>query len=94
MSKKDWIVTEHEEYKKTIIQAPKWVRDFIENELKPKMETYPFTNAIRLRNRLEGFYEQKIGNYRLVFRVELYTHEVQYCWIRAKPHATAQNYIK
>lgn len=57
------------------------------------METYPFTNAIRLRNKLDGFYEQKIGNYRLVFRANLQTKKVEWCWIRAKPYATTQNYI-
>lgn len=93
LDKKEWSIIEHSEYSTTINQVPLWVREFVENELKPQMEIYPLTNAIRLRNKLEGFYEQKIGKYRLVFRVHLQTKIIEYCWIRAKPHATTHNYI-
>jgi mRNA-degrading endonuclease RelE of RelBE toxin-antitoxin system len=91
-----WTITEHDEYKKTIRLVPRRIKDKIENELKPRMEQDPFTNAIQLRNKLEGFYEQKqnLESYRVVFRILDYnSKKVEFSWVRAKPHVTAKHWI-
>jgi hypothetical protein len=41
---KEWTIVENEEYLRTIKLVPKHIRDKIENELKPQMKEYPFTN--------------------------------------------------
>ena len=42
----------------------------------------------------EGFYEQKIDNYRLVFRILNYNSKtVEFSWIRQKPHATSKRWV-
>jgi mRNA-degrading endonuclease RelE of RelBE toxin-antitoxin system len=93
----EWTIFEHEEYKRTIQLVPKHIKKEIENILKPKMEGYPFVNDADkrpLKNKCEGLFEQKIENYRLIFRILDYNNKkVEFCWIRAKPHATAKRWV-
>jgi len=93
LNSKEWRITEHSEYKNTIQQTPRSVRDYIDNQLKPQMENNPFLDAIRLRNKCDGLYEQKIGKYRLVYRMNINSKVVEFLWIRAKPHATAKCWV-
>jgi len=89
----DWTIKEHSEYKKTLKNCPREIQDYIKNTLRSQMEEYPLTNAIELKNRLIGHYEQKIKNYRLIFKINLKTHVVYFLWIRPKPHVTERNWI-
>ena len=92
----EWTIIEHEEYKRTIKLVPRRIKNKIENELIPQMRRDPFINAIQLRNKLEGFYEQKqnLQNYRVVFRILDYnSKKVEFSWVRAKPHVTAKRWI-
>jgi mRNA-degrading endonuclease RelE of RelBE toxin-antitoxin system len=92
-----WTIVEHIEYKRTIRLVPTHIQREIENILKPKMKEYPFVNDADkrpLKNKCEGLFEQKIQNYRLIFRILDYNRKkIEFCWIRAKPHATAKRWI-
>jgi mRNA-degrading endonuclease RelE of RelBE toxin-antitoxin system len=91
---KEWTIIEYEEYKKTIKGVPNDIREKVEKSLKPQMEEYPFTNSVELKNKCQGFFEQKIENYRLIFRILNYNSKtVEFTWIRAKPHATAKRWV-
>jgi mRNA-degrading endonuclease RelE of RelBE toxin-antitoxin system len=94
---KEWTIIENQEYLRTIKLIPKHIRDKVENELKSQMEEYPFVNnadKYPLQNKCKGFYEQKIENYRLVFRILDYnSKKIEFSWIRSKPHATAKRWI-
>ena len=93
----EWTIVEHQEYKRTIRLVPKHIREELENSLRPQMEDYPFINDADkrpLKNDCEGFYEQKIEKYRLVFRILNYNSKiVEFSWIRAKPHATSKRWV-
>lgn len=94
---KKWTFIEHQEYRRTISLVPKHIQEEIQYVLKAKMEENPFVNDADkrpLKNKCEGFYEQKIENYRLVFRILNYnSKKIEFSWIRAKPHATAKRWI-
>ena len=89
----NWQIKTHLEFDRTIKLCPRRIQNFVKNTLKPQMEFEPFHGAIHLKNKLEGCLEQKIENYRLVFKVNLKSHVVYFLWIRPKPHATEKKWI-
>ncbi|MGC2574982.1 MAG: hypothetical protein WA364_26005 [Candidatus Nitrosopolaris sp.] len=91
-----WIIVEHQEFNKTIKAVPKRIRQQVE-KLRVLMVDNPFVNGADespLQNKCKGLFEQKIDNYRLVYRTNLNAQRVEFLWIRAKPHATARRWVK
>jgi len=90
---KNWIIKEHSEFKRTIKLCPTRIQRVVNNSLRPQMEIYPLDGAIPLKNKLKGHYEQKINNYRLIFRINSKSHVIYFLWIRPKPHATTKKWV-
>jgi mRNA-degrading endonuclease RelE of RelBE toxin-antitoxin system len=91
-----WTIIENEEYVKTIKHVPKAILEKVE-KLRSQMEDDPFINDADkrpLKNKCEGLYEQKIENFRLIFRILNYnSKKVEFTWIRQKPHATSKRWV-
>lgn len=87
-----WKIVEHQEFKKTIELVPEHIRREVER-LRILMADNPFVNGADtrpLQHKCEGLFEQKIDNYRLVYRTNVNSQRVELLWI----HATARRWVK
>jgi mRNA-degrading endonuclease RelE of RelBE toxin-antitoxin system len=91
---KEWKIIEGPDYLKSLVHVPQVIRQDIEKNVIPTLEEYPYPvegknerKIRKLRDKWEGFYEFKIGSYRLIFRPNLDSKRITLVSVKVKPFA-------